>query len=128
MGIWFCWQTGAASSERDEATSPRMATTPSSEISLRTSVEGWPACDWSSSVINWNCLPNTPPAALRSSTARAVPMWDDCPNAASLPVSEANSPTLMAVAALLPLLPPLSADDDEDLLQPVRKSEIARAK
>src|SRR5580658_7394133 len=104
MGIWLCWQMGAASSEREEATSPRTATTPSSEINLRTSVEGWPACDWSSSVMSWTCLPSTPPAALRSSTARAVPLWDDCPNDASLPVSEAYSPTLTTALPLPPAL------------------------
>src|SRR5579859_6443677 len=126
MGIWLLWQMGAASSERDEATSPRMATTPSSEISLRASVEGWPAWDWSSSVMSWTCLPRTPPAALRSSTARAVPAWDDCPNEASLPVSEAYSPTLMTSLALLALLlAPVPCAGGEDLLQPTRRIETA---
>src|SRR5258707_1144898 len=46
-------------------------------------------------------LPSAPPAALMSSTASSVPLWEELPKAASLPVSEANSPTLMA--SLLPV-------------------------
>ena len=69
IGILFCWQIGAASSERDEATSPSTATTLSLEINLRTTVADWPAFDWLSSVISWIFLPSTPPPALRSSMA-----------------------------------------------------------
>src|SRR5271170_5821174 len=109
IGILFSWQIGAASSERDDATSPRIATTPSLEINLRTTVAGWPACEWSSSVSNRNFPPRTQPAALRSSIAICVPMCDDWPNVASLPVSDANSPILISS-------PPAAVS--EDFLQP----------
>ena len=92
IGILFCWQIGAASSDFEEATSPRTATTLSCEISLRTMVAGWPAFDWSSSVISLSFFPSTPPAALISSIARAVPLCDDWPKLALPPVSEAYSP------------------------------------
>ncbi len=119
IGILFSWQMGAASSERDDATSPRIATTPSLEINLRTTVADWPACDWLSSVSSSIFLPSTPPAALMSSMASCVPLCDDWPNVASLPVSDANSPTLMVS------LPAPGADDG--LLQPARKNPIANA-
>ena len=45
IGIFAAWAIGAASSERLEATSPRMATTPSREISLLTMLAGSPALD-----------------------------------------------------------------------------------
>src|SRR6202789_801473 len=54
-----------------------------------------PCFDWSSSVMSSSFRPRTPPAALISSIASAVPLCDDWPNAASLPVSEAYSPILM---------------------------------
>ena len=38
MGIWFCCATGAATSVREEATSPSTATTRSLVISLVTTV------------------------------------------------------------------------------------------
>src|SRR5580693_2468222 len=110
---------GAASSERDDATSPSIATTPSLEINLRTTVADWPACDWSSSVSSWIFLPSTPSPALSLSTASCVPLCDDWPNVASLPVSEANSPTLMMSL--------VAADSPGGLLQPVRNSETATA-
>src|SRR5271170_701093 len=116
IGILFSWQIGAASSERDDATSPRIATTPSLEINLRTTVAGWPACDWSSSVSNRNFPPRTPPAALRSSIAICVPLCDDWPNVASLPVSDANSPTLMTSL--------FEADSPDGLLQPTRIKQV----
>src|SRR5450432_35123 len=119
IGILFCWQIGAASSERDEATSPRMATTLSREISLLTTVAGSPALERSSSVSNSIFLPSTPPAALICSTASNVPSCDEMPNVASLPVSEAYSPTLMVSL--------LAAVSDAGLLQPVRKIAAAIA-
>ena len=45
IGTPFCWQIGAASSDRLEATSPNTATTPSFEISLFTTLAGSPALD-----------------------------------------------------------------------------------
>src|SRR5690242_3437026 len=110
---------GAASRERPDATSPRTATTLSREISLRTMVADSPALVWLSSVISSTFFPSTPPDALISSIASAVPLCEDCPKAASLPVSEANSPTLI-VSDEAP--PPL-----ESLLQPHKVSAAVRA-
>ena len=45
IGILFCWQIGAASSDFYDATSPSTATTLSCEISFRTIVAGCPAMD-----------------------------------------------------------------------------------
>src|SRR5881394_182630 len=81
--------------DRDEATSPSTAITPSREMSFLTTVAGSPALDWSSSWISSIFLPSTPPAALTSWMANSVPWCDICPNVASFPVNEANSPTLI---------------------------------
>src|SRR5215204_6411405 len=62
-------------------------------MSLRTTVADSPGVERVSSVINSSFLPNTPPALLRSSIANNVPLCEELPNAASLPVREANSPT-----------------------------------
>src|SRR5688572_6043608 len=48
-------------------------------------------------------LPRTPPAALISSSASRMPLCWDWPNVASLPVRQANSPTLMVSAARRPV-------------------------
>src|SRR6266540_2918972 len=71
--------------------------------------------------------PSTPPALLISSIANAVPLCEDCPNAASLPVKEANSPTLI-VAPPLPL-PPLASDGLLQLVTatPARTTSIKRS-
>ena len=68
---------GAASSERLEATSPSMATTLSREMSFLRHDAGFAGLDWSSSVMSSSCLPSTPPAALISSMAIRVPLWED---------------------------------------------------
>ena len=99
IGILLCWQIGAASSDRLDATSPSTATTLSCAISFRTIVAGWPACDWSSSVISFSFFPSTPPAALISSNASCVPLCEDWPKLALPPVSEANSPILISSCA-----------------------------
>ena len=106
IGTPFSWQIGAASSERLEATSPRMAMAPSFEINLFTTLAGSPALDWSSSVLSSNFLPSTPPAAFSSSMASCVPSCEEMPKVASLPVSEANSPT--RIVSPLPPPQPLS--------------------
>src|SRR5579883_3012611 len=98
MGMCASWQIGAASSERLEATSPSTATTPSREINLFTTVLASPALERSSSERSWMGLPSTPPPALISSTASSVPSCEETPNDASLPVSEANSPTRMTLS------------------------------
>ena len=121
MGTLFCWQIGAASMDLDDATSPSIATTPSLEISFFTTVEASPCLDWSSSVSNTSFLPNAPPAAFASSIASKVPLWDMVPNVASLPVSEAYSPTLM----VSPPPPPLPPEGSPGLLQPVRSSTLS---
>src|ERR1017187_9651191 len=45
--------------------------------------------------------PSTPPAALISSMASTTPWWEVCPQPASLPVSEAYSPTLIGSCACM---------------------------
>src|SRR5258706_348292 len=97
IGTLFVWHVGAASIERDDATSPSTATTLSFAINFFTTVEASPCLDWSSSVISLIFLPRTPPALLTSSMARAVPLCDISPKVASLPVSEANSPILITL-------------------------------
>src|SRR5688572_14591182 len=92
MGTLLFWQTGPASRERLEATSPRTATTRSREMSLVTTVEDSPSFDCVSSVRSRSFLPSTPPALFNSSMAISVPRCDDRPKAASFPVSEAYSP------------------------------------
>src|SRR5262249_43710161 len=82
-----------------------------------TTVADSPGVDRVSSVTRLNFLPSTPPAALRSLTARAVPLWEELPNAASLPVKDANSPT----GIVSPPPPP------EGLLHPVRIRPVIRA-
>ena len=65
--------------DREEATSPSIAITPSLEISFFTTVEASPCLDWSSSVSNTSFFPNAPPAAFASSIASKVPLWDMVP-------------------------------------------------
>ena len=94
-GILAAWAMGAASRVRPEVISPRMTTTLSREISFLTTVADSPGFDWSSSVMSSRVRPRTPPAALDSSMARRVPLLTFWPKTASLPVIEANSPSLM---------------------------------
>src|SRR5688572_24273404 len=90
---------GAASSERPEETSPIRATTLLREISFLAAVADSPALVWLSSYASSSGRPSTPPAALISSIAITIPWWEVWPKPASLPVSEAYSPTLIGSAA-----------------------------
>ena len=99
IGIFEAWAIGAASRDRPEDTSPRSAITLSREISFLTAVADWPGIVWLSSVRSSIFRPSTPPAALAASTAIVIPSCEDWPKLASLPVNEANSPTLMVSSA-----------------------------
>src|SRR5258708_1781970 len=69
-------------------------------------------------------LPSTPPAAFSSSIASKVPLCDDCPNAASLPVSDANSPTLISLCPLPDLSQPVVVNTrSEIVIAPPRKGK-----
>ena len=112
MGILFCWQIGAASSERPEATSPSTATTLSREISFRTIVADSPGFGLVVLGNQFDLLAQHAAGGVDLIDRPAsVPLCDDCPNAASLPVNEANSPTLITL--------PSAADWSADFLQPV---------
>ena len=126
IGTLAFWQIGAASSERPDATSPSTAMTLSREMSLRTTLADSPCLDCVSSVMRSNFRPSTPPAALSSSMASSVPLCDDWPNVASLPVSEANSPTLMTALAE-PFPPSLPLLASSGFLQAVRMEPVETA-
>ncbi len=63
-GILLSWQTGAASNERPDATSPSSAITPSREISFLAMVLDSPCLDWLSSVCSSSFSPSTPPRGI----------------------------------------------------------------
>src|SRR3954453_9114522 len=95
-----------------------MAMTLSREISLLTTVAGSPAFERSSSVRSSSFLPSTPPAEFRVSIANMVPSCEDFPKVASLPVKEANSPTLITLS-------PPPAWPWPGLLHPVKRLNTA---
>ena len=74
------------------------ATTLSLLMSFLTAEEGWPGLDWSSSTMSLTLCPSRPPALLISSAASCTPLSELMPNVASLPVSDAYSPTGMSCA------------------------------
>ena len=90
--------SGAAASERDEATSPSSAFTWSRWISFCAAVRASSVTERSSSVTTTSGLPSTPPAALISSTAMRMPWSALRPKVAVSPVMDATWPTMMPSA------------------------------
>src|SRR5687768_12397409 len=102
---------GAAAREREDATSPRRATTRFWLMSFVAAVAASSGLLWSSSVRTLSFLPSTPPAALTSSKASRMPLWVDCPKVAVPPVSELYSPTRISLLAAPPPAPPPAPPD-----------------
>ena len=90
IGIFARCASGAAASEREDATSPSSATTWSRCRSFCAAVRASSVIERSSSEMTSIGRPSGPPFALISATAMRMPRSVLCPNVAVSPVSDAK--------------------------------------
>src|SRR5215217_7645507 len=101
IGIFAFCAIGAAAIERELATSPMMACTWSCVTNLVTIVAASDASERSSCTSSSTGLPLMPPAALISSAAILMPLTDEMPKFAVVPVVDIKTP----IRTLSPPLP-----------------------
>src|SRR6185295_3616987 len=92
IGIFAFCAIGAAAIERELATSPMTACTWSCVTNFVTMVAASDASERSSCTSNSTCLPLMPPAALISSAAILMPLTDEMPKFAVVPVVDIKTP------------------------------------
>src|ERR1051325_11290229 len=101
IGIFAFCAIGAAASERELATSPMTALTMSCVTNLVTMVAASDGSERSSCTSRSTCFPLMPPAELISSVANLMPLTDEMPKFAVVPVVDMKTP----MRTLSPLLP-----------------------
>src|ERR1043165_2037569 len=119
IGIFAFCAIGAAAIERELATSPMTAWTMSCVTNLVTIVAASDASERSSCTSNSTCLPLMPPAALISSAAILIPLTEEMPKLAVVPVVDIKTPirTLLSLPCVLQALSKLAITNEANRIR-----------